>query len=341
MDARRFKDAEQLISRFIALESDNAGALSRQVRVHCQFRRRTEALSVAGQLWFDSNNANFDGCMEALDALDVAGFGAANLTQVNQLLGQGRLPRVQATRALAVKAGRAGYSRELAAFAQAMELRALEYGSWEPFALVLDALIDVGNPRWVIGFRDHHAELCFNDTQLWMILGRALHNDGRADEAARWLLQWRQRSGIEMWGVANLIWAQLALGHYAACAENARALLAEVEHDHSASGVVEAMVLAGIFNDDAQGAQENLGEYREVLLRAEKKNRSVQAIELYEEMQGEQGGFALLNLDKRFRGLFRFEDLSHPDVFKKAWNRALRPRLPWALRVWHWISRLA
>ncbi|MCC6464794.1 MAG: tetratricopeptide repeat protein [Planctomycetes bacterium] len=339
IQAGRFAEAEQLASLYLQHSAGFAPMLACLVAVYCGTRRPELALQVADRLWFDSKELSMADCALALDALERSSRGKTNLVHLaNQLLA-GRLPRVQAVRAVGFRGARDKHPHELSAFAQALAPRALEYGSWEPFAAVLDGLIDAGNAGWVVSFRDHHRQVCHEDPQLWMVVGRALGNVNRHKEAAEWLAGWRNRAGTEMWGITNLLTSLLSEGRYDACERNAIAALRELEHDHSADTTLQHLVYAAVCAGDTARAMAHLAEHRDILKRVEKKGDSLILLELFERLSVTHAAADVLELDRRFRAVAAKGNAFTPAPFLKAWRQGVLARLPWFRRLLYRIAR--
>lgn len=339
LEAKRFKDAAQLMERYAGIDPDDAQTLSRLVRVHCALKNNDVALIHAHRLWFEANGESWGACEDSVDALEKANAAGVNLSEVCKRVAAGALPLPVATRVLAFKAGKAGVRQPLVEFAELIEKRALEYGSWDVFTSVLDGLEEAGESKWVINFSVRQEQLCRDDPQLWMIVGRALRMDGRYAQCAKWFAGWRQRPAVEMWGISNALWSLVHLGRYAECLEMGEAALAELEHDHSAPYLVEGMLLATVLNGDARQVLFRLEELRDVLARADKRSPLQEALDLYEAVQGETSTRAILALDKRFAKLLSDGDLPLQPALASAWRKALMARLSWAGRMWYWLTR--
>lgn len=340
LSERRSDDAHEVITSYARFAPDEARTLSAQVKVACLRKERDIALFFANRLWFESHGNSWAYCGEALDALIEAGWMKQVMDGVLGRLSAGELPLPVATRVLAVKAAAASLKVPLVRMAELIEPRALEFGSWDVYSSVLDALSDCDNTAWVLKFKERHSPQCHSDTQLWMVVGRALQKSDRHRDATDWLAVWRRRQGVEMWAVTNLVCAQLDLAEFNEAAQTGLEALTVLEHDHTAGFLAGHTLVGLLLSRGISAAMAELETWRDLLAREESPGVTSKALGLFEEMSRENRGGSLFQLDLRMRHLVKNEGLPQGKALLKLWTKSLRQRLPWPHFLWHVVTRL-
>lgn len=338
LEADRLDEATQVINDYARFSASYAPTLAAQVQLACKQKQGDKALEHAQRLWFDAQAENYDVCFQAAEALAQAGLATYNMRQVCAKIKDGHLPSALAAHALGSKAGKAKHFAELLSLVEALEPRALEYGSWELFSSLLDHLISCDKAGWVLAWKRRNEQVCREDTRLWMVVGRAMHAKQDYSGAAAWYSDWQKRPGVELWGLSNYVDALLNARRYAEAALCASQALTEVEHDHSAPNVAEVLVVGRLLSGDLSPAMAEFENWREVLDRAETLTGTRKALDLFSEMLNETRGDRLMALDLRFRTLAKSEFLEQSLMTQHVWTRQLRKKLSWPRWIWHVLT---
>ncbi|MEO1227689.1 MAG: hypothetical protein AAFZ18_02200 [Myxococcota bacterium] len=189
------------------------------------------------------------------------------------------------------------------------------------FALVLSKLCGYGNEaRTVLRYAEAEQERFDEDDQLWMVRGQAhaCLGDAEATRYAMW--GWRDRPGVEQWGLGILSWAAFELN-------DEDEALAVIEH-----GLFRLPLTGGAPEMARRGCRIALRRadsqaFLQILERLEgvrfgPPTEDDRAFRLFGQLFE---GAAAMELDASFRAL----ELDKKDELIQLWKRAIYPAVPW------------
>ncbi|GAB6096688.1 hypothetical protein JCM14469_29410 [Desulfatiferula olefinivorans] len=221
-------------------------------------------------------------------------------------------------------------------------------------AMILDALLDLGEHRLVKGYARRHWSDCMGHTPIWQTLGRMHMTDKRRDyRFVRHIMAgWRNHPGCEMWAVTNYVICLRRRGGWLPISEDldelyrtCRDLIAFVPHDHTIRYIVSVCCEAAL----RKGLDEEffaLTEQFAHLLANEDKGlwmrngtRWVPGVLLmFRRMMAESDPRALMDLTRECLSIMGNSPMKNTGNWVRTqWLKRLLPRLPWPRRLLAWV----
>ena len=129
--------------------------------------------------------------------------------------------------------------------------------------ILLRHLCDFGYHRAVVRYWKKHKPLVEADVQSWSETARALVGLKKNKSARKLLADWRSRTGVPMWAVANYVvcFSPLRRSHLREVASSCRDALAGLPHDHCAKYLVHRQAEACALLSDHAGFEQVCREY--------------------------------------------------------------------------------
>lgn len=123
-------------------------------------------------------------------------------------------------------------------------------------SFVFDALCDAGRATRVLAWKRKHGAVARKDPDLWLAIGRAYLLVGRHEKLVQWFEGWRERDGLEMWGVSNYLEALWSRREWERCLDETRWALEHVAPDPSLPRVARRLVEASLMVGSCTPAQD-------------------------------------------------------------------------------------
>ena len=280
-DAKRLPEAAAVLRSIRPIDPDSPYVLARYVEVLAgDPERKAEAIESLLKILFAEREESVWPANYAWKAAKYAHLDELTYQKARAALQQGARPTFIALSLLAAHAMRAGEAekrplqplwrtwfpdkgaRELLGF-----LNVVDNAPWPKVryrSALLKEMTDLGYARLVVKYWKKSAEAVDRDVHAWAETGRALAALKRRAGARKLLRGWRQRTGVEMWVVANFVNCLSALRpkQRAEILSSCRDALAGLPHDHCAKYLVYRQAETYALQGDRKGLLEIGKDYR-------------------------------------------------------------------------------
>lgn len=281
-NAKRLPEAAAILRRVQPIEPDSPYVQARFVEVLAvEFKTREEVTDAFMRVLFAETEPSVWPADYAWAAVKKARFEEESYQKARGLLEKGSRPTPGAFNILASHATVRGGTekknlqpawrtwfpdrgvRELLAL-QAM-VDAAPWVTGELRACFLRQFCDVGYHRLVLKYWKGNKAAVESESVSWAQVGRALVGLNRKGQARRFLAEWRLRSGVETWVIANYVMCFSALrpDHLRLVRVTCRDALATLQHDHCAKYLVHLQAEACCLLGDKEGFKEVWGDHRD------------------------------------------------------------------------------
>ena len=273
---QRLSEADSTLRGLPQTYAKNVYVQARMVEVELRARREAGAFETALSVCFRPEERDAWPCNFVWDRLSAAGLTDRFEDQFFAQLQSGRQPARQALErfAASVLARRSGaplwLKRTRLSFVNRRMRKVLETlkaNSWsagEDFAAVFSALNGNRIQTLVVDcWNRNTSQKLHGNTEAWAQVGRALIGLKRRRAARRLLSNWRQRRGVSMWTVANLIlsiprWSRADREAVTSTCSNALEML---PHDHVSRYLAYMLAEAQALGRDFKGLKETGGRF--------------------------------------------------------------------------------
>lgn len=247
LDEGRHADVLEALDRLPKGARAEPRVLGRAIRAHVAAGDQAAALAEARACWRSRSSSSALPRATLVALLEAGWLGAVAQRLADDLeAGEHVAPGTLVSLAYAVPDDHAAavhkrLVEQLGARTDAAGLRLLSF--------VFDAMCNRGHTRAVLKWRRKHPELARDNPDLWLAIGRAFSVAAYHDEVLRWFQGWRERDGLEMWGVLPYAQALWHREEWATCRDEAAWALEHVAPDDSMPRLMllmlEASLMAG------------------------------------------------------------------------------------------------